>query len=210
MLRPILLICSFIWISFGVCFCADNADSKAIAPASVGGNVFHGFYYTFDTQLKALVKLDLTVEQSATFKKVLATGLKPLSEEKYWRSFGRFMTTQAPQGYIAWNGKTYWIVLLPGVNDNHKYVKGTQGLHVIEFSKDQMQYMWLECKDDLPDDINSLVYTPWDWHLDGDHREKQKPLTDAQKKVLGENIDWTDELHKRMNKKFPSENEWKE
>ena len=187
------------------CFARSARAGEGAAP------VFHGFFYTEDPESGALVKLPLRKEDEATFKKLISGTFKEITEEKYWRSFGRFMMTHAPKGYLAWQDKTYWVVALPKVGDDHKYVKDTHGIHVIEFSPGKMRHLWAEIKKsgDI-DPLTEFVQVPWDWELDGEGKDRQKKITPAEKKILKKNLDWTNDVHDRMNKKFPAEKEWKD
>jgi hypothetical protein len=170
--------------------------------------VFHNFFYDQDSKLKKFVKLPLTAELTTSFKKLISGKFTELSEETYWRSYGRFFMTHAPQGYVAWENKTYWIVMLPDVDANHKYIKDTTGLHVIEFTNGKMRHIWHSVAND--ENMPALANRPWDWKLDGDGREKQKIMSDAEIKILQDNITWTDGVHQRMQKKFPPNTQWKD
>lgn len=176
--------------------------------AAQGEAVFHNYFYDQDPKLKKFVKLPLTADLTASFKKLISGKFTELSEETYWRSYGRFFTTHAPQGYVAWENKTYWIVMLPDVDANHKYLKESIGLHVIEFTNGKMRHLWQSVTGD--ESLPSLAHRPWDWKLDGDGREKQTIMTDEEVKILQDNIKWTDGVHERMQKKFPPNTQWKD
>jgi hypothetical protein len=201
----LMLLCTLLFVT-AACFARSAAAREGGAAP-----VFHGYFYTQDPETDTLVKLPFTKEDAATFKKLIGGTFKEITEEKYWRSFGRFMMTHAPKGYVAWQDKIYWVIALPKVGDDHKYVKDTHGIHVIEFSPGKMRHHWVEIKKDNEDDpLTTFIYVPWDWLLDGEGKDRQKKMTPAEKKILSSNLDWTDAVHDRMNKKFPAEKEWKD
>src|SRR5262245_34566965 len=92
---------------------ALGEDVKPVGEDTEVAKVFHGFYYT--SKKDNLVKLVLGTEETKALQKLLAEDFKELTEEKYWLSFGRFMITHAPQAYIAWEGKSLWLVQLDKV-----------------------------------------------------------------------------------------------
>ena len=171
--------------------------------------VFHNFYYTSKNDM--LVKLHLGADEQKALKTLLAGEMKEIDEEKYWLSFGRFMITHAPKAYLAWEGKSYWLVQLDKVNDDHTYDKKTFGIHIFAFTKNKIRYRFHETKKDQkePDAFYSLIFSWWDWELEGEGEEDQQKMTPAEKKVLEENVDWTNEVHERMQKKHPPEKIWK-
>jgi hypothetical protein len=169
---------------------------------------FHGFYYT--NREDKLVGLTMTAEQKKYFEQLLKKAMRNISEEEYWLSFARFMLTHAPQGYMAWSGKSYWVVLLPKVGADHKYVKGTHGLHLMEFTPKLIRHVWIDAGSgkETPDEMHDLVYTPWDWLLDGEGAGEEWKVPKALANVLHGNVDWTDAVHERMAEKHPPDECW--
>jgi hypothetical protein len=170
------------------------------------------YFYSEDAESGKMVKLLLTKPEQSTFEKLIAGKFDHLSEDKYWHSYVRFPMTHAPKGYLVWENKTYWLTLLPKVGDDHQYIDGTHGVHVIEITKNKMRHRWhkIDANDQEPDendDPYGLVYVAWDWVLDGEGKNQQKTMSDNECKVVKDNIAWTGSLHERLQKKYPRDDE---
>ena len=107
---------------------------------------FHGFFYTNDRdQAGAIVALPLSAKQQRVLGAAVEQfPLQTIDGETYWRSCYRFLMYDAPQGYVAWNGRSLWLVALPRVDDAGCFERGTNGMHVIEFTNEHIRHAWVE------------------------------------------------------------------
>jgi hypothetical protein len=170
---------------------------------------FHGFYYT--NKENGVCGLGLTKSQGRTMEAVWGGSFDLLPHEIYWRRLARYMVTHAPQGYIAWNGVPHWIV------GNCGRIVGTggyeNGVNILQFREDRtFAYQWYSLPESTNkstyDPVYDLVFTPWDWLLEGDGDDKMFRLSDALAKELSRLMAWTDEIHAELEKRWPSEKHW--
>jgi len=169
---------------------------------------FHSFFYTSkDEQLYGLALPASTIK---VMTKVMEAGLKPISPEKYWLSYAPFMMHHAPSGYIAWNGNSYWCVYLPAKDKNHKFVEGSNGIHLLEFSATKtIRYAYVKStKSELPKSLYDLVYIPWDWHLNDEGHDQAFKLSPEHCKKIEENLAFSQEVHEEYAEKMPPEKYW--
>lgn len=169
---------------------------------------FHGFYYT--NKEGELHGLKLTKEQTGTMNAIWNGGFDILPHEVYWRRIARYMITHAPQGYIAWNGVPHWIIgncgriVGSGGGDN--------GVNILQFHEDRtFAYQWYslpETDEDDYDAIYDLVFTPWDWLLDGQGDEEMFKLSKSLCEHLSSLMAWTNDVHADLEKRFPSDKHW--
>jgi hypothetical protein len=169
---------------------------------------FHGFYYTGKDE--KLQGLKLSKAQLLTMGKIAKGSFQMLSYEKYWKHIARYMITHAPQGYIAYNGTTNWVIGNCGcIFDKTLTQDKHNGVNVVQFCKDKsISYQWYvePLKDDGDlDPIYDLVFTPWDWLLEGEGDDEMFELDKHQKSELDSIMGWTGEMHAEMEKKWPSE-----
>ena len=114
--------------------------------------------------------------------------------------FTRWLTTYAPQGFIAWGGATYWVI------GNCKNIlterQDKVGVNVIRLSANTApSYYWYtkgrsvaqkaadaDVSDSDDDDpVYHLVYTPWDWLLNGYGDDEMFPLDYEQLETITNN-----------------------
>lgn len=172
---------------------------------------FHGFYYT--NKEGELHGLKLSQQQARTMDAIWKGGFDILPHEAYWRQIARYMITHAPQGYIAWNGVPHWII------GNCPRIVGagghSNGVNVLQFHEDRtFAYQWYSLPKpdpdrDEPNPIYDLVFTPWDWLLEGEGDEKMFKLSKPLCEHLSSLMAWTDEVHADLEKRLPSEKTWK-
>lgn len=107
--------------------------------------MFHGFFYTDDRERSGgIVALPLTGRQERVWQAVLQQyPLVPVDGETYWRSCYRFLMYDAPQGYLAWRDRSYWLVALPRVDTRGHFDRSANGLHVIEFTHERIRHAWV-------------------------------------------------------------------
>ncbi|MHC5067747.1 MAG: hypothetical protein ACYTF0_04070 [Planctomycetota bacterium] len=106
--------------------------------------MFHGFYYTSDDR-GDWCALALTERQRRLFAAML--GQYPpqaLTESAYWRACYPLLLYQAPQGYVAWNGASYWLVAMPEVDEQGRLARCGHGLHVIRFGDQRLAYAYVD------------------------------------------------------------------
>ncbi|MDA3960278.1 MAG: hypothetical protein PF961_05780 [Planctomycetota bacterium] len=107
--------------------------------------MFHGFYYTNDREHAGqIVALPLTDRQDAVWQAVLEQfPLETIDYETYWRSCYRFLMYDAPQGYVAWDKRSFWLVALPQVDDGGHFDRTANGMHVLEFTHNVIRHAWV-------------------------------------------------------------------
>ncbi len=167
--------------------------------ASEDTKPFHAFYYTTD-ESGGIKKLAMRRFQKAAFQDfVLGDGWTALDEETYWREHFIMIHSAMPRCYVAWDGRIHWIV--QSSKEEDKY-----GVHVIEITSNKLRYKWLDYTgDDLPPRLQNLIEVPWNWQIEGVGCNREAKMSPVDMKLLTRNIGWTDELHQRMNQKFPFE-----
>lgn len=173
---------------------------------------FHGFYYT--QKEAGLQGLKMDADQRRTMEEILAGPFALVPYRTYWTTLARYMLTYAPQGYIAWNGTSHWLIgnvgrLLGGPRREGEEVY-ENGVNLIQFNRDRtFTYAWYQRpKQEEDDPIYDLVYTPWDWLIAGIGDEEMFALDDGQVAHLRENMAWTDEVHEELEAKWPREQHW--
>jgi hypothetical protein len=172
--------------------------------------VAHGFYYRqVDGRLRGLA---LPQTARTAMEAIWDGAFEVVPHEIYWRKLARYMITHAPQGYAAWNDVPHWIIgncdrlLGTGGGDN--------GANIIQFHPDRtLTYQWFSLPDrgeddDGPDAVYDLVYTPWDWLLEGQGDDEMFDLSKRQCDAIATAIGWTGELHAELEKRWPSEQHW--
>jgi len=168
---------------------------------------FHGFYYTGKEE--KVCGLKLSKDQTKTMDKIYNGPFSMLPYEKYWKHIARYMITHAPQGYVAYNGMTHWIIGNCGCIMNKDVKQEDQnGVNVVQFCKDRsISYQWyVEANADEDNDpIYDLVFTPWDWLLEGEGDDEMFKLDASQLKELDEIMGWTGQMHEDLEKKWPSD-----
>jgi hypothetical protein len=165
---------------------------------------FHGFYFGWYLPTEKMMKLPLSEFQSATFSNLIANGLDEICYEEYWYSFVCILRTPAPQGYIAWNGKTYWVALFPQIDSEHRCIKETFGLHILEFSTNLIRHRFEKISYDLdrdfgmPHPVENLARTPQDLLLYDWGSEMLLPITEHDSFTMNQNIEWVDKMDQEM------------
>jgi hypothetical protein len=108
--------------------------------------MFHGFYYTNDREHAGrIVALPLSSKQDRVLTAMLDQfPVADMDGETYWSSCYRFLMYDAPQGYVAWNDRSYWLVALPRVGEDGRFDRSGNGLHVWEFTHKQIRHAWVE------------------------------------------------------------------
>lgn len=170
------------------------------------------FFYT--QKDSGLSGLELPEICRKTMARAIRAGFQKLSEEDYWLKLGRYMMTHCPQGYVRWDGKSYWVI---GAGDsNIRDPKDNDGVHLIGFADRTLSYQWLRGpaykdirdEDSEIDGLYSLVYTPWDWLLEGAGDEDMFPLSADLVQAIEGGMSWTNDMHQRMAKKYPPKKYW--
>jgi len=175
------------------------------------------FYYT--DKGNGLHGLELPKVCRETMARATHAEFKKLSEEDYWLKLGRYMMTHCPKGYVWWDGKSYWVI---GAGSNIYDPNDNEGLHLVGFANRTLSYLWLSSSaykdirdedseidgDGLCDALYSLVYTPWDWLLEGAWDEEMFPLSADVVKAIEDGVGWTQDVHEKMAKKYPPEKYW--
>ena len=120
----------------------------------------HGFYYTQKgDDLCGLPSPKVCEEIMAHSARA---GFRVLSTEDYWLKLGRYMMTHCPQGYLGWEGDSYWLIYC---GSNIDKPREKVGIHLVRFKADAtLGYRWLNAPDcrnfkdpDLgPDDEDDL------------------------------------------------------
>ena len=179
----------------------------------------HGFYYTQKGDDLCGLPLPKVCQEIMTH--AVRAGIGPLSAEDYWLKLGRYMMTHCPQGYLGWEGDSYWLIYC---GENIAKPKENVGVQLVRFKADgTLGYRWLNAPDfrkfkdpdleDEGDDLGSglyrFAYTPWDWLLDGEGDDEMFRLTPGLKKAIEANTAWTNPVHAAMAKKYPPEKYWK-
>lgn len=124
----------------------------------------------------------------------------PLSPEIFAEKFSRWLTTYAPQGFIAWGGATYWVigncknilterqdevgvnVIRLIANTTPSYFWYTKGKSVAQRATDADV---IDSENDDP--VYHLVYTPWDWLLNRYGDDEMFPLDYEQLETITNN-----------------------
>jgi hypothetical protein len=171
----------------------------------------HGFYYT--KKKGEIYGLKLTPGQQLTMQKVWQRPFQVVPYELYWRKLARYMMTHAPQGYVAWEGISHWIIGNCGrIVREPTEDADADGVNLIQFLRDRtITFQWfprVNPEDDEDNPVNDLVFTPWDWLLEGQGDEEMFPLSTEQKQEISENVKWTYGLHDELEKKWPRDDYW--
>jgi hypothetical protein len=170
------------------------------------------FYYA--NKEGVLQGLAMRPENCAAFEKITKDPFDILPYEVYWKKIARYMATHAPQGYIMWDGVSYWVIgnCAKILGDNKKEI----GVNVIQINPDKsFGYQWFtfgkeewDSDADEPDPTYTLVFDPWDWNLEGEGDDEMFELSEEQINSIFHCNNWTDELHAEYAEKFPPEKYW--
>jgi hypothetical protein len=166
---------------------------------------FHGFFYSNDKDGNP-IRLDMSALQQQAFQKVAeGNGWQHLDEVTYWKRCYPVGPSAVGQGYLAWNGRSYWVFYTTRLDGGKKEEGVPYGVHLVEFTKDKMRYKWIETGGlgAFSGALRNLLEVICNWNIHEVGSSRAKRLSPGDVAILQKNIDWTYELHERMGAQFP-------